>query len=330
MPNITGATVASVAVQPQGNPAIELDPTGYAVVWNEPDDLPRAMLGGVDRNFAVRPARSLAAPAPARVRLARGKDATLAVWSSEGDTPQVFAQRIADNGGIASPVLLGAGHAPAVAFDGENWLAVWESADSARQILSSVVTGSGINLGAARVSPSDGQQTLPVVASRGTDFLVAWIETPPSLRPQLRAIGVGRAGQPNGSVMTFADSQYFTTLDLGASGRQYLLVVQTLDNNIGLPVTSIIPDILVAGMPGPYGPLRVRPRASGGFIILSGSPLHETTIDRDGNAFDGGALPITADSVDFVVDGDRLVVAYSRGRAFVQVFGGRERAVRHR
>jgi hypothetical protein len=329
MPNLTGATTASVGIQPQNAPAIEIDPSGYTVVWSEPDDLPRAMLGGVDASFVPRPVRSLAAPAPTPVRLARGRDATLAVWSSEGDAPRIYAQRIADSGGIAAPILLGSGRTPAVAFDAENWLVVWESATDIPLVMSTLVSASGISLqpGGSPLSPTDARQSHPAVASRGTDFLVAWIESPPAARPQLRAVGIGRAGQPTGDAMTLADSQYFTALDVAAGDGQYLLVVGTLEGNIGLPITSTISGILVAGAPAPF---RVRPRAGSGFLILAGSPPHVIVIDRDANAFEGGTLPIKATSFDFVVDGDRLIVAYAFDRAYVQTFGGRQRAVRHR
>ena len=323
IPDIANATVASVGMQAQRYGSIESDGNGYTVAWNEPGDTPRAMIGGVERSFSVRTARILAAPVSSPTRLARGEDATLAVWATEGEHPQVFAQRLAAGHELSAPVLIGEGTSPAVAFDGISWLIVWRSPADDPQLLATIVTSGGIVAvpGGLPLSPSDGRQLLPAVASRGGDFLVAWIEASPTLRPQLRAVGVGTSGQVTGGTMTLADSSDFIALDIAASGRQYLIVVRDA-GNISLPVTSVVPDILVGGFAN-YGPLRVHPRPGGGFAVLADRMIF---IDSDGNAEDGGAVP---GAEDFTYDASRLIfVERHDDRLFVAVYGGRVRSAR--
>jgi hypothetical protein len=141
------------------------------------------------------------------------------------------------------------------------------------------------------------------VASRGSDYLVAWAESGPA-SGQLMAIGVSSSGTPSGGTMTLAGGA-IAEVQIAASGRLYLIVVKA--PNIGFPVTSIVPDILVAGVQD--GPVNVQPRA-GGFAVFYGAPVRATYVDALGHHSDGGVLPVDLYyPFDFLYDGPRLVLA---------------------
>lgn len=102
---------------------MEAGTNGRTVVWTEGAASPRAMLGGLGTDALPRTPRILASPVAyqvkqttqpisnTRVRLARGKTSTMAVWSTGGPAgltqPQVFAQELNDNGTPGAPVSLG-------------------------------------------------------------------------------------------------------------------------------------------------------------------------------------------------------------------------------
>jgi hypothetical protein len=321
VPDLSVATVASTIVQPQRNPSLVVDGAGYTVAWNEPASNPRAMLGGLDANGAPRPVEVFAAPAQSKVELARFAGRTLAVWSTGGADPQVYAQLV---GG--TPQLLGIGDQAKVATNGSNALVVWRQAG---KIVSSIVTAAGevLSPNGMQLAPVSLDQSLPAVASRGSDYLVAWAHV--QNYNDLTAIGVSNEGFPSGGVMTLAATRdAITAIDMAASGRLYLITVANRAGDIGLGVTSIVQDILVNGVE--EGVLRVRGRQGGGFSILhGGAPLRVANIDGFGNVASDSALPISASSADFVLDGGRMVLAYSNDtQVYVEMFGPRVRVTR--
>src|ERR1041385_2072213 len=90
----------------------------------------------------------------------------------------VTGQLMRDDGSTEPPFVIGNGLDPDVATDGKQWLVVWQTNEIVPQIANTIVT-SDLDV----VSPpntllvrSDNMQTLPVVASRGSDYLVAWNE----------------------------------------------------------------------------------------------------------------------------------------------------------
>jgi hypothetical protein len=301
-----------VAEQPRRNPAIVADGTGYSVAWNEAASTPRAVLGGVDSRGTVRPATTLSAPVESRVKLVRVGGRTLAVWATSSHVYAQFADESAQ--------LLGVGDQPDVATDGSTALVVWRQFD---HIVSSLVTASGVALtpDGQRLTPEVAAQSLPTVASRGTDYLVAWAQNGNGIN----AIGVSSAGFVNGSPLALASTaSSINALDVEASGRTYLIAAA----GAAFAPTSLVQDILVTGVDG--GIVRVQPRDGGGFAVLhGGAPLQIANIDAAGRVQSDSALPITVTSADFVFDRGRFVVAYTAAdQLFVEMFDPRRRAAR--
>jgi hypothetical protein len=305
------AAVVNGVPQPRVAPSIEPDPNGLTIAWTEPDVVSRAMIGGIDSNGAVRAPRLLASPVDVRtrVRLARGLTSAMAVWS---DGSSVFAQELNDGGFWGVLIPLGAGKDPGVAFDGEEWLVVWSNGEQPAQIMSAQIH-SRLLRGPLfhKVSPSSLAQTGAVVASRGTDFLVVWQEN--AAVNTFTAAYVDRNSFTSSPAMILAGSEAVATLDVAASGRLYLVAIQTAFGNFNLPPTSTIPDILVSGTHSP-GVQRVRPRPDGGFDVLSEGidrPLRFTIINKLGDITVDTRLPLRVDSADFVENDGRVTVAYS-------------------
>ncbi len=310
LPSLDNATVATTIVQPQASPSMESDPNGRTIVWSEPDNASRAMIGGINSDGSLRAPRTLAAPATARVSLERGKTSTMAVWSTGGSQPEVFAQELNDSGHAGAPIPLGFGNDPSVAFDGDDWLVVWSDLESMPQVMSALIRGLLLpGPVVQKVSPSPGGQTKPVVASRGKDFLVVWLEYGVGL--DFDAAFVDRNGFTASPMMMLAGTDYVSGLDLAANGDKYLLAVSTFSHNIGLTPTSTIPGIIVSGFPS--GLPRVRPRSDGGFAILvSGfSPARLVLIDALANVTFDGSLPFASSESDFIERDGRIDVAYT-------------------
>jgi hypothetical protein len=326
MPQLQPADAATM-LRAQSAPRLELDPKGITAVWTDGFS---PYLGGLNHGAAQTRAASVVSiesQALDNLRVSRSRNKTLTLWSRKTATatPSLVAEITPDDGSPSSLVTIGSGTIAEVASDGDGWLVVWVTDDPTPQLLSTIITSNGtvVSPGGIALATSQWGQRFPRVASRGTDYLVSWFEDGSTRR--LMALGVSPGGTPNGAVLDLAGGP-MADLQMAVNGRFYLLVVQA--PNIGLPVTSTIPDILVAGVPD--SPLRVRPR-DGGFAILHGSPLHASYIDALGHESDGGVLPLTAYDFDFIYDGPRLVLAHTvyegwSPKLLLEVFEPRMRA----
>jgi hypothetical protein len=317
---------AATMLRAQSAPRLALDPKGVTAVWT---DGVSPYIGGLNHGAAQTREASVVSPESQRLdnlRVSRSRNKTLTLWSRRTTPASLVAQITSNDGSPSSLVTIGSGTVAEVASDGDGWLVVWVTEDERPQLRSTIITSNGIVVspGGIPFVLSQWGQRLARVASRGTDYLVSWFEDGPSGR-RLMALGVSPAGTPNGGVMDLAGGP-MADLQMAVNGRFYLLVVQA--PNIGLPVTSTIPDILMAGVPD--SPLRVRPRA-GGFAILHGNPLHATYIDASGNDSDGGMLLSPAYDFDFIYDGPRLMLAHTvyegwSPKVLLEVFEPRMRA----
>lgn len=335
LPDLSLPSEAATTLQSQAEPRLVLDPAGVTSAWTDGRII---FLGGLDRGtLQTRTPRRITNFEDDRhvsnLRLSRSHDATLVLWISwpTSGNAELRGAIVPDNGSTTTFLTLGevtfAGGE--VASDGTEWLVAWKSVSQPFQILSTLITEHGIVVspGGTPLAPSGFYQQSAAVASRGSDFLVSWTEDRPTGR-RLMAIGISTSGIPSGGVMDLAGGS-IEPVQLAASGRLYLIVVQSA--NIGFPVTSIIPDILVAGVPD--GPLRVQPR-DGGFAVLHGRPLRATFVDALGNDSDGGVLPFSpleSLSFDFVYDGPRLVFAHAENdgwgqKTLLEVYAPRMRA----
>jgi len=295
---------ATSASGTQRAPRIEKTAEGLAVRWTEPAGL---MSATVMTRGDVRGVREIAPAGSSVSRIAHASAGTLTVWSQDG---RVMARFQRDDDRFDPPFVLGDGRDPDVATDGDQWLVVWEKES---QIASTIVTADRIVVspGGTLLARSVSAQSHPAVASRGSDYLVAWSQQ--EAAAQLMAIGVSTSGNPNGGVLDLASTRLaIQQIQIAVSGRRYLIVAQ---NDLGFPATSLVPDIFVAGVPADQ-PFRVRGH-DGGFALLEGSPIRIHFIDLLGNDQPGNVLPIAARSYDFLFDGPRLMLAYEQPDGYV-------------
>ena len=322
--------VATGVAGTQTFPRIERTAAGLIVRWTEPSSAARLAYAILSPHGAVTsygPIAQAATSVPVKIAHARG--GTLGVWS---DSSAVWAQFIQDEGGYDAPFMLGQGTEPDVASDGTDWLVVWQTTDPRPQITSTIVTNDRtvVSPGGLVLARSTSAQTFPAVASRGTDYLVAWDEL--NATSELTALGVSPSGNPNGGVMHLAGTRGgIEEIQIAVSGRQYLVVAQNDAGDIGFPVTSIVQDILVAGVDA-FQPWRVRGSDSG-FALLEGSgPIRTRFIDTLGNDRIGQPLPLIVNTYDFLYDGTSLILAYEQSdgylssKVFVDTIAPRRRA----
>ena len=306
LPQLAQPADAATMLRPQAQPRLALDANGVTAVWTD-GRIP--YIGGLDRNtLQTRVSRpvTLQTEHLFNLHLSRSRNAALVLWSAllASGKSEVRASIIPNDGSPQINLTLPAATAAEVASDGDHWLAVWQSEGDTPQVLSTIITSQGIVVSpeGTPLAPSASAQRNVAIASRGSDYLVAWTENGPA-SGLLMAIGVSSAGTPSGGAMTLAGGP-IGEIRIAANGRLYLIVVHA--SNIGFPVTSIVPDILAAGVP--EMPVSVKPRADG-FAVLHGSPLRTTYVDALGNHSDGGVLTQSLYDFDFLYDGPRLVLA---------------------
>ena len=295
---------------------------GFGVRWTEPA---RLMSATLDTRGGVQTVTETAQIAADSVRTAHSAEGTLAVWTQDG---QVTAQFIRDGGSFDPPFVLGKGTNPEVASDGARWLVVWEA--NAR-IMSTLVLPDRtvVSKGGMLLAPSVSAQSHPAVASRGSDYLVAWSEQ--QAATQLMAIGVSKAGNANGNALDLAATAgAIQEVQIAASGSTYFVAAQDEANDIGFLATSFVSDILVGGI-APDQPWRLR-GYEGGFALLEGAPIRTVFVDTAGDVTERGALPVSAYSFDFVLDEGRLLLAFEKAdgylssAVFVESYAPRRRA----
>jgi hypothetical protein len=116
--------------------------------------------------------------------IAAGSGPALVVWAdARGDDEDIYACRISETGpldpnGIPVCIATGTQRAPAVAFDGTDWLIVWHDYrnGSAPDIYAARVDQFGAVLDTAGipVSTAAGDQRYPRVTYNGANFIVVW------------------------------------------------------------------------------------------------------------------------------------------------------------
>jgi hypothetical protein len=176
----------------QGFPAIAFDGTNYLVVWtdmrnNQHGDIygARVSVGG-----SVLDPGGIAISTPAGVStqdtpaIAFDGINYLVVWVDERNgRADIYGARVTKSGSV----LDGAGIAlcspawvdhPSIAFDGTNYLVVWEDRrfDSNHNIYGARVSAAGIVLdpGGINISSAPNSQRVPAIGFDGTNYLVVW------------------------------------------------------------------------------------------------------------------------------------------------------------
>ena len=184
------AFVISAASGPQGDPAVASNGSGSLVVWQDG----RA---GNDDVFAAR-------------------------VSSAGD--------VVDPGGVAVSTAANGQTRPALTFDGQNYVAVWEDARSGpSDIRGSRISPSNtvLNPNGIVVAAAANVQAFPDITSNGTASLVVWhdFRTGTGVFADVRATRVTRAGavlDPTGIVVSDADRDQFEP-EVSFDGANYLV-----------------------------------------------------------------------------------------------------------
>ena len=203
----SGFRIALVSYEFYGpfSPAIAFDGSNYLVVWNDasihaarvtPDrvvlDSPPILVSAGRTDISTKPAVAF--------------DGTnyLVAWDDwrNGTSLDLFAARVSREGQVLDSAGIAISQATlnqrygAVAFDGTNYLIVWQDRRSGDfDIFASRVAPSGVVLdtGGIPISRAPDWQSEPAVAFDGTDYLVVWHDGRPS-RPGAYCARVTMAG----------------------------------------------------------------------------------------------------------------------------------------
>jgi len=240
---------------------VVLDPSGVAVSQTEDDKgYPRAAFGGssflvvwqgdrggsysifgarVDTNGVVLDPSGIALSTTANDQWlpAVGSDGTnfLVAWQdSRGGDYDIYGARISPSGTVLDarpiPICMASDeqHDPDLAFDGTNFLVVWEDFRNGRtDIYGTRVTRAGVVLDSAGIAicraSADQWEPTPVFGHQ--NFLVVWHDYRNSSGPDMYAARVTPGGvvlDPDGfAVCTAANSQWYT--DPGFNGTNFLV-----------------------------------------------------------------------------------------------------------
>jgi hypothetical protein len=187
----TAGKAISTAPFEQRLPAIAFDGTNYFVVWDDsrsggnPDIYgARVTMGGVvldPGGIAI----STAGNSQYWPNVAfDGTNYLVVWWDQRSGNDDIYGARVSvggvvlDTAGIAISTAPSDQRAPAVAFDGSNYLVLWEDNRSGWNIYGARVTVGGVVLdpGGIAISSALAGQWLAAVAFDGTNYLVVWDE----------------------------------------------------------------------------------------------------------------------------------------------------------
>jgi hypothetical protein len=272
----------------------------------------------------------------------------LVVWTHRTATgDDVYGTRVSASGEILDPAgfVISAGTtnetAPAVAFDGTNYLVVWQDHR----------LGSG-NIFAARVAPSGtvldpngfpldtdaGQQRTPAVAFDGTNYLVVWSDRRGGLKWDIYGVRVAPGGavlDANALVIAAVNNQQFSPA-IAFDGTNHLVV--WADRRTSVPEvfgTRITPGGLVldpAGIAISNGPSNVQSSPSVAFdgtnvtVVWQDirnsaqADVYAARVTPAGTVLDTSAIAVASGSdaqrlPAVAADGRYLLVAWVKGDA---------------
>ncbi len=241
----------SQAASDQYSVDVGVDSVNFFVVWE--DD--RAMSGDI-YGARVTPSGTVLDPVGIAISqdaddqytpvVAFGGGCFLVAWEDDRLGDDIFGGRVTP----ASALLDSAGfiisqaaqdqYSPAVAFDGANFLVVWEDGRSVSwyenyDIYGARVTPAGVVLDPAGfvISHAAGEQFFPAVGSNGADFLVVWEDYRNSYYGDIYGARVTPAGtvlDPSGIAISLATREQYSP-DVGADGENYLVVWEDYRNS---------------------------------------------------------------------------------------------------
>ncbi|MEO0071632.1 MAG: hypothetical protein ABIK39_06070, partial [candidate division WOR-3 bacterium] len=240
----------SITYQPAPNyqmsPAVAFDGTNYLLVWQDNRSSSEFDIYGalVTPDGVVLQPGGIAISTAAFVQFspAVAFDGTnyLVVWqdSRSGNSSDIYCARVTPDGvlldpdGIPITTAENSQLAPTVAFDGTNYLVVWQDQRNGEtsDIYGARVTPNGVVLDTAgiAISTAVNQQEFPVVAFDGTNYLVAWQDNRSGnnldiygTRVTQEGIVLDTTGIP---ISTAVDKQEFPAVSF--DGTNYLIVWQ--------------------------------------------------------------------------------------------------------
>ena len=205
----------SIATGAQSYPAVAFGAAGYLAAWNDDRSGSTDIYGAcvAADGSVLDPAGiviSAATGAQGYPAVAYGDSIYLVAWADNRDTvTHIYGSRVAldgtvlDSAGIAICVdAAGQGH-PAAAYDGANFLVVWEDSRGADEdIYGARVAPDGTVLdpGGVCLTSATGAQALPCVAFGETNYLVAWEDERSGISADIYGTRVG----PDGGVIDSA------------------------------------------------------------------------------------------------------------------------------
>jgi large repetitive protein len=178
----------------QSMPAVAFDGVNYLVVWSDSGSSGAYNICGArvtsdgtvldSTGFVV----SSSTLNPYRPAVAFDGTNFLVVWETypNDGSSDIYGARVAPSGEVLDTAGIAISTADwyqvfaAVAFDGTNYLVVWEnSTDDSCNVRGARVSPAGVVLDTAgiRISAGAGFQACPALSFDGTDFLVAWMDT---------------------------------------------------------------------------------------------------------------------------------------------------------
>jgi hypothetical protein len=246
----------------------------------------------------------------------------MVLWEEGAAESQTIRMTIINDAtkSVIATLPLAAGSAPSIAFDGKEWLAVWQSASGIIRFALINSDGTSIASGAMPAETlTDSLQAAPAVAWSGKTFLVTWRETiaPGSgLFPgeRIEVATVDAAGVVSPSKTLDGAETGLAAPSVAASGSRLLVawgtpsgtLRQTLFDDAGKQLTGFI------DFAWPYPPSRMHTHAvPNGFATLTGNRIAVTSFD--GRAIDAVDIPETAAGGDFAADvNSRVGLVYGR------------------
>jgi hypothetical protein len=294
----------------QTAPGIAFDGTNFLVVWEDHRNVGADIYGA-----RVTTAGVVLDPVGFAISTAAGDqeppavafDGTnfLVVWEDwRTDTADVYGARVSpqgvvlDSNGIAVSAASGRQEEPAIAFDGTNFLVVWQDdRGSSVDIYGARVNQAGevLDPSGTPVSTGANDQLCPAVAFDGTNFLVAW-EDLRGAASDIYGARVTQAGvvlDPSGFAISMAANRQWSS-DVAFDGTNLLAVWQDL-------------------------------RAGGGYSHIYGARVTQAGTVLDTNGISISPTAYDQWSPEAAFDGTNFLVVWEdwRGSSYYDIYGAR-------
>lgn len=252
----------STAANAQTTPSVASDGVGFLVAWTDTRSGTAIYAARVAGSGSVQDPSGIAVSTGSGARRAPDVVARsgeyLVAWEDErSDTGDVYGSRLAssgtviDAGGLLLSKQANSTANPGVAFDGANYLLVWDDgrpSSTGRDIWATRVTPAGVVLDPAgfAVSTATATQSAPKVASDGSQFLVVWEDgrAGGALRKPYatRVSAAGLVLDPAGIALAAPSTSNSIRPDVAWGGTSFLVVWLDLYSPDQIEATRVAPD----------------------------------------------------------------------------------------